>query len=338
MHTRTVRAVSAWAAGAVLTGLSAVVGCRAFGVDGVTPVPQALAFLPWLLVPAAVALALAALARWRPGLVWALVVLAVIGWFCRPYGAGSTGAEGPVVAPLRVLTANVEFGRGTDALVAAVLRDEPDLVFVQECEYACAGALTARVPSSAYPYRALPGAGGSRGSAILSRYPLRPTEGIDGAMEMPGAVVLVQGEAVRLQLAHPLPPIPRGVGAWREELGRLRNFAATARDEPLLLAGDFNASQDHAAFRAVLDAGGLHDSARLAGASRTPSWPADDRYPMGTQIDHVLVSDDFSVRSALFLGLAPSDHRALLVELDLHKGSRVARAPAAADAGGDGRS
>ncbi len=86
------------------------------------------------------------------------------------------------------------------------------------------------------------------------------------------------------------------------------------------MAGDFNASQDHAAFRAVLDAGALHDSARLAGSSRTYSWPADRATPLRTQIDHVLVSEEFSVRSARFLRLAATDHRALLVALELHDG------------------
>ena len=41
-------------------------------------------------------------------------------------------------------------------------------------------------------------------------------------------------------------------------------------------------------------------------------------FPLGAQIDHVLVSEDFSVRSARFLDLADTDHRALLVGLELH--------------------
>ncbi|MGW3655713.1 hypothetical protein ACWD6R_08375 [Streptomyces sp. NPDC005151] len=46
----------------------------------------------------------------------------------------------------------------------------------------------------------------------------------------------------------------------------------------------------------------------------------DRSTPLRTQIDHVLVSDDFSVRSARFLHLDGTDHRALLVGLDLHAG------------------
>ncbi|MCX4534102.1 endonuclease/exonuclease/phosphatase family protein [Streptomyces sp. NBC_00841] len=318
--TGTRRRPALWVAALTLVVASVVVGFRAVGTDGMTPVPQALAFLPWLLVPGGVGLGLAALARWRTGMVWAAVVLALTVWFLRPYGPGSTGAHGPVLARLSVLTSNVEFGGATDALITAVRRARPDIVFVEECDFRCADALAARVPHTAYPYRNVVRLDGSLGSAILSRHPLRPTGGIDGAMAMPGSVAVVAGKDVRLQLAHPMPPIPGMVGKWRTELGRVRDFAAGSKGSRTIVAGDFNASQDHAAFRAVLDAGGLHDSARIAGASRTYSWPADRSSPLRTQIDHVLVSDDFSVRSARFLRLDGTDHRALLVGLDLHAG------------------
>ncbi|MFF1835579.1 endonuclease/exonuclease/phosphatase family protein [Streptomyces sp. NPDC058231] len=319
-HPGTARRVALLGAAVALAAVSVVVGFRLADADGPTPVPQALAFLPWLLVPGGAALLLAALARWRTGMAWAVAVLALTVWFLRPYGTGATGAHGPVVARLSVLTSNVEFGGATDSLITAVRRERPDVVFVEECDFRCADALAARVPRASYPYRDVARLDGSRGSALLSRYPLRAAGRIDGAMAMPGSVAVVAGRDVRLQLAHPMPPLPGGVGTWRAELGRVREFAAGAKGERTVLAGDFNASQDHAAFRAVLDAGGLHDSARIAGASRTYSWPADRTVPLRTQIDHVLVSDDFAVRSARFLHLDGTDHRALLVALELHGG------------------
>ena len=114
-----------------------------------------------------------------------------------------------------------------------------------------------------------------------------------------------------------MPSLPGQVGLWHRELGRLRDAAAAART-PMVLAGDFNASQDHAAFRRVLDAG-MRDAARLAGHARTPSWPARTAPTFGAQIDHVLVSRDFSASSARFLDLADTDHRALLVDVTLHR-------------------
>ncbi|MGW2725260.1 endonuclease/exonuclease/phosphatase family protein [Streptomyces sp. NPDC001492] len=309
------RRFAAWCAGLLLAAVSVVVGCRAADSDGFTPVPQVLAFLPWLLAPAGLALLLALLGRWRLGMAWALVVLGLLAWFIEPYGK-TDEPGGAAVAEFRVLTSNVEFGRGTGSLVPEIRRHKPDLVFVEECEYTCQARLQQDFGAD-YPYRRAVAADGSHGSVILSRFPLRGTAGVTGTMGMPGAVADVRGHAVRLQLAHPMPPLPGQVGLWRRELGRLRNAAAAART-PLILAGDFNASQDHAAFRRILDTG-LRDSARLAGHDRTPSWPARTAPAFGAQIDHVLVSRDFSANSTRFLHLTDTDHRALLVDLTLHQ-------------------
>ncbi|MGW0698255.1 endonuclease/exonuclease/phosphatase family protein [Streptomyces sp. NPDC002867] len=308
-----------WPAGLLLVVPTAVVVCRAADTDAVTPVPQLLAFLPWMLAPAAVALLVALFARRRLLAAWAVAVLALTGWFVRPYDTGLTDdPPGPAVARVEVLTANLEFGGATDALIAAIARERPGLVFVQECPAVCSEALASEALRADYPYRRVVEAGGAAGSAILSRYPLAPATGVRSVLGMPAAGARIADRPVNLQLAHPLPPVPGVVTDWRGELARLRDRAAAAADRPSIVAGDFNATQDHAAFRDLLEAGGLRDSARLAGASRTPSWPAALPRPLGAQIDHVLVSEDFSVRSARFLDLGATDHRALLVSLELH--------------------
>lgn len=310
------RLLGARCAGLLLAGVSVVVGCRVADTDAVTPVPQLLAFLPWLTVPTGAAVALSLLARWPAGPIWGAVVLGLLAWFVQPYGTGGR-PDGPVLARLRVLTSNVEFGWATGALIPVVRREQPDLVFVQECEYTCQ-ATVARELGADYPYRqAVPG-DSSVGSVVLSRFPLTAAAGVPGSMGMPGAVADVDGHAVRLQLAHPKPPLPRQVSLWKRELGRLRDFAARHENGPLVLAGDFNASQDHAAFRRVLGTG-LRDAARLAGDAREPSWPSRTTPAFGAQIDHVLVSEDFSASDARFLRLAGTDHRALVVNLTLHR-------------------
>ncbi|MFG2545783.1 endonuclease/exonuclease/phosphatase family protein [Streptomyces sp. NPDC048594] len=312
---RTGRRFGAWCAALLFALVSVVVGCRVADTDGVTPVPQLLAFLPWLLVPTGAGLLLTLLARWWTGAVWGVALLGLLAWFIEPYGK-SVEPAGPPLAELRVLTSNVEFGQGTGALVAAVREEKPDLVFVQECEYTCDAALR-RDLAADYPHRQAVEGGGSEGSVILSTYPLKATAGVPATMGMPGAVADVRGHAVRLQLAHPMPPLPDQVGLWRDELDALRDAVAGDRSTPAVVAGDFNASQDHAAFRRILDTG-LRDAARLAGADRTASWPARTAPAFGAQIDHVLVSEDFAARGARFLDLADTDHRALVVDLTLH--------------------
>lgn len=306
-----------------LLGVSVVVGCRVAGVDGFTPVPQLLAFLPWLLVPTGLALLLSALARSWVGLTWGVVLLGALAWYIEPYGK-VTQAEGTPLAQVRVMTSNVQFGQGTDALIRAVNRDRPDIVFVEECQATCMadlrdtfGDLSGEEP--VYPYRQAVEGYGSDGSVILSRFPLKAADPIPATMGMPGAVADVEGNPVRLRLAHPMPPLPGQLDTWRRELGALRAYAAADARTPTIIAGDFNATPDHAAFRALLDTG-LSDAARLVGEDRTPTWPSRTTPTIGAQIDHVLVSaQDFSAREVHIRELSGTDHNAVTADLTLHQ-------------------
>ncbi|MBP5892355.1 endonuclease/exonuclease/phosphatase family protein [Streptomyces scabiei] len=320
----------------LLLGVTLVVLSRTVDADAFTPVPQLLAFLPWLLAPTALALVLSLVARWWTGLAWGVIVLAALAWYIEPYGK-ATEPTGPVLAEVRVMTSNVEFGQGTDALIKAVRRDHPDIVFVEECELTCSATLRdtfgylddrnggtggtggAKKKPVEYPYRQSIEGYGPAGSVILSRYPLTSAAPVPGSMGMPGAIADIEGRPVRLQLAHPMPPLPGELDTWRRELDALRAWAAKDSKTPAILAGDFNASQDHAAFRAVLDTG-LSDAARLTGQDRRPTWPSRTTPRFGAQIDHVLVSHaDFSARGIRFLKLSGTDHEAVTVDLALHR-------------------
>ncbi|MGW8377090.1 endonuclease/exonuclease/phosphatase family protein [Streptomyces sp. ODS28] len=310
----------AWAAWLTLAGMSLPLAARAADADGPTPLPQVLAFLPWFLVPGWLALLIGALARRWVLVCAAVLALAATGWFLRPYGpdAASGAEERASAARFRVLTANLQFGGATKDLVDTVRRERPQFVAVQECDLRCADALRSGPLKEAYPYRIIMGAGTDRssdGSALLSEFPLRESEAVRGEMAMPGAVADVRGRSVRVQVAHPMPPEPSSLGTWRTELGRLRAFAAARGDTPTLMAGDFNSSQDHAAFRRILDTG-MRDAARLTGQSRTPTWPSGAS-PLGAQIDHVLTSSPMTTVDARFLTFHGTDHRALLADIRL---------------------
>jgi endonuclease/exonuclease/phosphatase (EEP) superfamily protein YafD len=258
-------------------------------------------------------------------MVWSFVVLAVLAWYLRPYAAPDGAPVAPVrghaagPVPVTVLEANIEYGQAAPALVDVIRRERPDLVFVEECEARCARHLARDVPRTAYPYRDVVARDGGSGSAILSAFPLDTPGRITSPLAMPHATARIDGLPVRLQLAHPLPPDPGQVGAWRRDLGRLRAYVSDARrvGGQTIVAGDFNATRDHALFRDLLSAGELRDAAVHGGAAHTPSWPSQVPRPLGTQIDHVLISGGFGVRDARFVDLADSDHRALLVHLTL---------------------
>ncbi|MFJ3539596.1 endonuclease/exonuclease/phosphatase family protein [Streptomyces sp. NPDC090109] len=302
-------------AGLLLVVPALVTACRLLDTDGITPVPQLLSFLPWLTVPAGLGLLLAAVARRRGLALTAVVVLATTAWSSLPYTTWTTIGHGLPVARVRVLAANVEFGQATDALIATIRRERPALVYVSECDRACGRALTTAFTAE-LPHYASVEADGSAGSVLLSAHPLRDWRMIPATMGMPGATAEIAGRSVRVQLAHPMPPLPGQVDVWKRELGRIEDFAAL-RTGPTLIAGDFNASQDHAAFRAILKEGRLRDAAWAVRRSRAATWPVEGPVPPYVQIDHVLVSDEFSVDDVRFLDLDGTDHRAVLADLDL---------------------
>ncbi|MBW1600629.1 endonuclease/exonuclease/phosphatase family protein [Streptomyces sp. JJ66] len=296
---------------------SAALTARVLDVDGPLPLPQLLAFLPWFLVPGWLALAGGVLAR-RPLLTgWSLAVLGTTAWFLQPHGAEQRVPTQEPLAQVRVLTANLEFGAATESLFQALRRERPHLVSVQECDRRCAAALETAEWREAYPYRVIAGREPAEGSALLSVYPLSEESRIPGTLSMPGAVADVHGVPLRVQVVHPMPPRLGSMDAWAAELGHVRKAAGGRGETRTVFAGDFNAGQDHAAFRAVLDTG-LRDAARLLGHSRTPSWPSATAPWLGTQIDHVLVSEGVVPVDGRFLDLPGTDHRALLTDLQLH--------------------
>ncbi|MBB1262195.1 endonuclease/exonuclease/phosphatase family protein, partial [Streptomyces alkaliterrae] len=221
-------------------------------------------------------------------------------------------------AQIRVLTANLRQGQALDALLAALRQERPHLVSVQECDAECARRLRGSAVRDGHPYQVFAGDGAAEGSAILSTYPLSARPRVPGTLSMPGAVADVRGLPVRFQVAHPMPPEPLRLEVWRRELAALRTFAARRGGERTIIAGDFNATQDHAAFRAIVDTG-MRDAARLAGRSRTATWPVPLAPRVGAQIDHVLVSERLVPVRARFLPLAGSDHLAVLVELRVYE-------------------
>jgi endonuclease/exonuclease/phosphatase (EEP) superfamily protein YafD len=82
-----------------------------------------------------------------------------------------------------------------------------------------------------------------------------------------------------------------------------------------LLAGDFNATLDHAELRRVLDRG-YRDAAERAGVGLRPTWPAGKTLlPTLITIDHVLADRRVRVISARSVAIPGSDHRGVLAEL-----------------------
>jgi endonuclease/exonuclease/phosphatase (EEP) superfamily protein YafD len=251
-------------------------------------------------------------------------------------GAALTAAVGPRAVPcrqphaagpvLRVLTANLLAGRAVAAVVAElVCRQHADVLFVQELTDDAAARLQRAGLGDLLPHRVTqPVRDGARGS-IYARYPLRggPLAAPGSAARCTARLDLPSGQSVQLACIHAAPPkppwSPGAAARWRRQLSAL----PAPGDSPRILAGDFNATLDHAQFRRLLRHGYL-DAASQAGHGLSFTWgPQPGRRLALLAIDHVLIDRRCAVVTTSVHWLAGTDHRALYAELRLPAPAQV---------------
>jgi endonuclease/exonuclease/phosphatase (EEP) superfamily protein YafD len=225
-------------------------------------------------------------------------------------------AGGPA---LRVLTANLLAGQAAgDTIIRLVRQKDADVLFVQELTDAGATRLKLAGLGDLLPYEVTDTRGDSaRGSGIYARHPL--TSGLEfrpAYHAQPTArLSLPSGQVAELVCVHAHPPNPptsrRMAARWREELASL----PAPSDPPRVLAGDFNASADHANFRRLLRQGHV-DAADEMGQGLVPTWAPWGRLRLLT-LDHVLVDPRCAVLATSVHYLPGSDHRAVYAEFRL---------------------
>jgi endonuclease/exonuclease/phosphatase (EEP) superfamily protein YafD len=244
-------------------------------------------------------------------------------------GAALTAAVGPRAVPcrqppaagpvLRVLTANLLAGRAAaEAVAELVCRQHADVLFVQELTDQAAARLQQAGLGDLLPHRVTQMPHGTRGS-IYARYPLRggPPAAPPSAVRCTARLDLPSGQFVQLACIHAAPPkppwSPAATARWRTQLSAL----PAPGEGPRILAGDFNATLDHAQFRRLLRSGYL-DAASQAGHGLSPTWgPQPGRRLTLLAIDHILTDRRCAVLTTSAHRLTGSDHRALYAELRL---------------------
>ncbi|MCW2900287.1 MAG: hypothetical protein JWO67_2552 [Streptosporangiaceae bacterium] len=303
-------AVGSWGVWAAvrLTGVDRLpsVGVPAVPLLSVTPYVAAAAPIPVICA--------ALLRRWRAAAVGGVVAAGLLAAVLpRALGSAQPAAHGP---PLRVLSANLQIG-GADAaaLVGLVRRTRADVLSAQELTPAAVRRLERAGLTGLLPYKVLDTRGGATGIGIYARHPLRALSPVPGtAAPMPRAELTLPGKVrVEVIAVHPLPPLSNPASDnWRRDLRAL----PTATGQPVrVVAGDFNATLDHASFRSLLRRG-YADAADRAGRGLMPTWGAGRRGPVLT-IDHILVNDRVAVRRVHVYAVPGSDHRALFARLQL---------------------
>jgi endonuclease/exonuclease/phosphatase (EEP) superfamily protein YafD len=223
-------------------------------------------------------------------------------------------AGGPT---LRVLTINLLVGRADpDAVVARVGQEDPDVLFLQELTANAQTRLKQAGLEDLLPHTQIEHRdGGPRGSGIYSRFPLSdgPPLPATFAAQPTALLELPGGDEVELICVHPRAPALRrgGSAPWRAELAML----PPPGKRPRVVAGDFNATVDHAAFRDVLRLG-YADAAVATGNALIRTWGPQDK-GLWLTIDHVLVTRGCAVLGYAVHDVPGSDHRAVYAEIRL---------------------
>ena len=285
-----------------------------FGLDEVTPFAQLVAFRPQAL---AVVLVLALLMLVRRG--WRIAAV-LIGLLALTGGALTAPRQfsnaRPMPAGTRVLTimvANV-LGGGADAGdVAQVIRDrKPDLVSLPEAQVDVREEIRARLQGLQYngytvqPSRAVESATSVLVSSSLGAVTFGTVPGTSF-----GNVTVTGGSlgAIRLIAYHGFPPLPDSVTTWKQDLQAVRTWCT--QDAPTVVAGDFNATLDHADFRHALG-GYCRSVAAAVGDGLEGTWPADQPRIVRTQIDHVVANRQLQPAGFSTYAIEGTDHRAVV--------------------------
>lgn len=230
-------------------------------------------------------------------------------------------AAGSLPAPtrLKVLQINAGFRNpSTDKIASYVSAVDADIFTIEELTNARARILE-RLLDSRYPHKFIFPVDSGAGIAVFSKLPLQDPQAVYFAD--PGLPSIVTGieiaeREVTLVVTHPLSPsTSHGYRLRNRQLQAIAEARQKYSDR-LIVVGDLNVTSWSSSFSDLIAGTGLRDSRKGFGIQ--PTWPV-----LGVgrtalvPIDHVLVSEHFTVVSRRVGEDIGSDHFPIVVELEL---------------------
>lgn len=222
----------------------------------------------------------------------------------------------PEPGDVRVLSANLYKGHADAAALMAQVRErEINVLVLVEVTPEMEQRLEAAGLRDVLPYEAGMTAPSAAGIRVWTGFARSIVDnGWGTAASQPTIRIGTDHGEVLLRAVHPEGPTLQDATTWRQEQRLLQRWVREQSGTgPLVVAGDFNASASHPAFRATTE--GLQDAARVAGRGFMPTWPTGRTLlrPF-TQIDHVMVRG-MAVVDAGSVTIPGSDHAAVWARL-----------------------
>lgn len=269
--------------------------------------------------------------------IWALGLLALCLWagFHRHWWLASTVLLGSVVAleqwmlpsfgriqevegrSLRMVHLNVwQPNDSYEAVINSIRRSDADLVSVQEVSPAWAEAIRHGLLEN-YPYQIVLPSTNCYGIALLSRVPLRRANLINPAgADFIEAEVMLGRQAIRVITAHATSPT--GYVDFQRRNAQLAFLAEhiSRIDGSVVLIGDLNTVHWDDAYVRLCARGGLRPLSHPAQVT----WPSVGPIAL-IPLDHALVKGATTGGRLECFDIAGSDHRGLMVELQVRHAS-----------------
>jgi endonuclease/exonuclease/phosphatase (EEP) superfamily protein YafD len=279
------------------------------GVAAITPWPY---FLAWPVAALSMARQHWLMAALALALVTVQVILVLPTW--RP----DVSAAAPVGQwRLRIFDANVRYNNlDLSGIAKEIDADDPDVVTLEELSNENVNSLLQTGAVAQYPWHFIHVDPGSSGFGVWSRVPLAdPAIWYAGSHpEVTATLRPSSGASISLLVVHTFAPIgPGEPAAWSEELHEIAVRAASD-SRPLIVVGDFNATNDMKQFTGLLHTG-LDDAAVERGQGWHMTWPRGLVVPPFVRPDHLLYSDGLTVTGYRLGHGSGSDHRPLVVDL-----------------------
>jgi len=222
---------------------------------------------------------------------------------------GSQPDARPGSVGTRIAVVNLLYENDRVVEVADVLTEQSaDLIVFTEYTAEHQAELLDQPLAAAFPHREELDGLFAGGTAVWSRHPLTPQPNADMTNYDVDVAVDAPDGVFRLWAVHPAFPFNPG---WAGDLDTIAARAPTI-EAPLVVAGDFNASHWHPAYREILDAG-LTDAHIALGRGWSTSWPTDRWHPSFVRIDHALTNDDMVATAVSDFDVPGSDHRGFVV-------------------------
>lgn len=259
-------------------------------------------------------------------LIAAAAAHAVTLWPFRPSGEAFVDSCEPG-RTLTVLVTNVRMeNRRSDALLATIEREQPDLFLALETDEWWDEALAPI--AKRLPHRVQEIGKQHYGIHLFSRLPLvTPRIHYFAAQDVPSVVTgvtLANGETVGFIGLHPRPPLPSQPAIGRDAQLYAAAFLLRESDRPTVVAGDLNAPPWETTIERMRRIGGLVDPRR--GYGYLPTYSARSWW-RSWPLDHVLYHPGFATMSLARLQDIGSDHFPYLARLCRGRASGEKPAP-----------